>query len=117
MNKVPAFTGAIAQALSEYGVKMDDVGIYVQPMERGRACHFECNIFYDPDKPGDVSRVGALYEGLGERFIHMGALFTTPHGPMADMVYSRAASYTAALKKVKNLLDPNQILSPGRLCF
>lgn len=117
MSKVPSFTSAISLTLGEYGLSMDDVGIYVQPMERGRACHYECNIFYNPDVPGDVSRVRELDERLGERCIHMGALFTIPHGPIVDMVYSRAASYTATLKKVKGLLDPNQILSPGRLCF
>jgi FAD/FMN-containing dehydrogenase len=47
----------------------------------------------------------------------MGGLFTTPYGPWADMVYSRAASYTAVMKVVKDALDPNKILNPGKLCF
>jgi FAD/FMN-containing dehydrogenase len=33
------------------------------------------------------------------------------------MVFKRAASYTTELKKVKKIMDPNNIMSPGRLCF
>jgi FAD/FMN-containing dehydrogenase len=33
------------------------------------------------------------------------------------MVYDKTASYTMALKKVKQFLDPKNIMSPGRLCF
>ena len=47
----------------------------------------------------------------------MGGYFTRPYGAVADMVYDRAANYTMALKKVKQLLDPKNIMSPGRLCF
>ncbi|NIR13642.1 MAG: hypothetical protein GWN86_06715 [Desulfobacterales bacterium] len=47
----------------------------------------------------------------------MGALFTRPYGDLADLVYEKTSSYTTALKKVKNLFDPNNIMNPGRLCF
>jgi len=61
--------------------------------------------------------VGNLYAEAAETAIAMGGYFSRPYGPVADMVYNKAASYTAALKKVKQLLDPNNIMSPGRLCF
>jgi FAD/FMN-containing dehydrogenase len=34
-----------------------------------------------------------------------------------NMVYNRAASSTLALKKVKNIFNPDNIMFPGRLCF
>ena len=46
-----------------------------------------------------------------------GGYFTRPYGDMAERLYDRAASYTAALKKVKALFDPNNVMNPGNLCF
>ena len=46
-----------------------------------------------------------------------GALFTRPYGDLAPMVYERAASYVMALKRVKKIFDPNNIMNPGNLCF
>ena len=117
MSKVPSFTQAMGEVLAKHGRSLDEVGIYVQPVERGRACHYECNIFFNPDDADDRSRVRDLYAAAAEVLIDMGAFFTRPYGVIADLVYSRAASYALALKKLKNMLDPNDILSPGRLCF
>jgi FAD/FMN-containing dehydrogenase len=117
MNKVSQFTEAVGELLTKREFSPDDIGFYVQPVERGRACHYECTIFYNPNNAGEVSRVRDLYTEAAEALIDMGAFFTRPYGPIADTVYSRATDYTVALKKLKNLLDPNGILSPGRLCF
>jgi FAD/FMN-containing dehydrogenase len=46
-----------------------------------------------------------------------GAFFTRPYGELAKLVYERAAGYTAALRRVKKLFDPNNIMNPGNLCF
>ena len=61
--------------------------------------------------------MGKIYLEAVETIIDMGGYFTRPYGAVADMVYGRAANYTVALKKVKQLLDPKNIMSPGRLCF
>ena len=55
--------------------------------------------------------------GIAQAVLDRGALFTRPYGFLAGLVYPRAQDYTAALKKVKALLDPSDILAPGRLCF
>jgi FAD/FMN-containing dehydrogenase len=33
------------------------------------------------------------------------------------MVYERATGYVMALKRVKKIFDPNNIMNPGNLCF
>lgn len=117
LNKSPDFVSVLSQVAAENGYGIDDIGVYIQPMEYGRACHFECNFGYNPGSPDDVAMITRLYAEAAETAMDMGGYFSQPYGVVADMLYGKAASYTAALKKVKNLLDPKNIMSPGRLCF
>jgi FAD/FMN-containing dehydrogenase len=115
MEKVPHFYHVLKRLLAIY--KGMDVGFYVQPIEYGRACHFECNIYYNASDSREVNVVRKLYAEAAGNLLDSGALFTRPYGLLADLVYPKAASYTATLKKLKALYDPNNVLSPGKLCF
>jgi hypothetical protein len=70
----------------------------------------------DLDDEADRENIGDLYEDLSSRLLTDGAFFTRPYGKWADMVYRRATSYTEALKELKKVFDPNNILNPGKLC-
>jgi FAD/FMN-containing dehydrogenase len=117
LNYTPDLTEAMSRVAADNGYCIDDIGIYIQPMEYGRSCHFECSFPYNPGDADDVAMVSNLYAEAAETAIAMGGYFSRPYGLVADMVYDKAGSYTAALKKVKQVLDPNNIMSPGRLCF
>jgi FAD/FMN-containing dehydrogenase len=117
MNRVPEFTKAIEAVAPKYEYPIQDIGFYLQPVEYGRACccyySFHCN----PEDAKEVAQVRRLYLDASELAISMGALFTNPYGPWADMVYSRTAVYTSVMKVIKNAFDPSNILNPGKLCF
>ena len=117
LDRASEFVQAMSLVAAENGYCIDDIGIYVQPMEYGRSCHFECNFTYNPGDPDDIAMIGNLYAEAAQTAIDMGGYFSRPYGVVADMVYDKAAGYTTALKKVKKLFDPNNIMSPGRLCF
>jgi FAD/FMN-containing dehydrogenase len=117
MSHVPKFTELIIQIAARNGYPINELGFYIQPLERGRACHFECNFYYNPKDSRAVKSIRKLYVETAEILLENGAFFTRPYGPIADMVYDRAASYTMALKKTKNWLDPNNIMGSGKLCF
>jgi FAD/FMN-containing dehydrogenase len=117
LDRTPEFVRAMNQAAAGKGYCLDDIGYYIQPLEYGRACHFECNFPYNPEAPDEVAMMRDLYAGAAETAMSMGGYFSRPYGVVADMVYEKAAGYTIALKKVKQLLDPRNIMSPGRLCF
>jgi len=102
---------------AEYGYPTRDIGVYLQPIERARACFCQFGFHCNPEDEGEVNSVRNLFLEASEEAISMGGLFTTPYGPWADMVYSRAATYTEVMKVVKNAFDPNNILNPGKLCF
>lgn len=115
LEKVPTFLEALRRVLATH--KVMDVGFYIQPIEYGRACHFECNVYYDGSNVKQVERTRSFYAEAAELLLDLGALFTRPYGVLADLVYARTTTYTATLKKLKALYDPNNILAPGKLCF
>jgi hypothetical protein len=118
LNRVPDFTHAIVDVSAKYGYASKDIGIYVQPVEYGRACHCRYSFHYDPNDVREKERVHLLFLEASERAISMGGLFITPYGPWADMVYSRVPyTYSAMSKIAKEAFDPNNIMNPGKLCF
>jgi FAD/FMN-containing dehydrogenase len=117
LGKAEKFTQAINKTAAKYRYPKDDTGYYIQPVVYGGACHFEVDFFYNPDNAEEVNKTRGLYTEAAEAALDGGGFFSRPYGEVADMVYERSASYTRELKKVKKLMDPNNIMSPGRLCF
>ena len=74
-------------------------------------------MYYDPVNPEEKATVSILHDEAAKGMLGHGALYTRPYGSLSDMVYERATSYTAKLKKVKDIFDPNNIMCPGNLCF
>jgi len=115
---VSEFIGLVEAIAAAHGYPISDIGGYLQPIEHNRACHLEFNFFYDPASDSDVERVRGLYGEAVKVLLDEGALFTRPYGEeVTKLVYERAADYTMALKRVKSIFDPNNIMNPGHLCF
>jgi FAD/FMN-containing dehydrogenase len=117
MNKAQMFYQVINEVAGKHGYSPQEIGFYMQPMVYGGNCHFEANFYYNPASEDEVRLLSLLYREAAEAVINKGGFFSRPYGPVADMVYRRTSNYTAMLKKLKNVMDPNGVLSPGRLCF
>jgi len=101
----------------EMGYPTSEMGIYLQPIVQGTNCHCEFNLFYDPDNQKESERVKELSERVTMSLMAKGAFFSRPYGTSAGTIINRDAATVAALKKVKSILDPNNIMNPGKLCF
>ena len=117
LNRVAEFSQAIYDLADRHEYPAEDIGFYLQPVERGRACFCQYSFPASPGNEREVSQVRNLYLEASEKAISMGGVFTRPYGPWADMVYSRAGNYTFLMKTVKNAFDPRDIMNPGKLCF
>jgi hypothetical protein len=117
MNRIPEFNQAVEKVAFKHGYPNADIGFYLQPIEQGRICHCQYTFYYDPAGATDGQKVSSLYLEASEMIANMGGVFATPYGPWAEMVYSRAASFTRVMKVVKNVFDPNNIMNPGKLCY
>lgn len=112
-----AFMETVDWVAAVHGYPIEDIGAYIQPIEHNRACYMEFDFFYDPSDLPAGEQVRRVYREAAMELMQQGALFTRPYGELAKMVYERTASYTWALKKVKKVFDPNNIMNPGNLCF
>ena len=117
MDRAKEFQQKVMEVCGEFNYPTQDMGIYLQPLERGRACHLEFSFPCDLNAEREREKIRELYLSLSEALINMGGFFSRPYGPWADMVYQRAATYTSTLKEVKKVFDPNSIMNPGKLCY
>jgi FAD/FMN-containing dehydrogenase len=111
------FVALVSEIATKYGYPTADIGIYIQPIEHNRACRPEFTFFYDPANEAEKAIIRALYKEAATELLKEGAVFTRPYGELAPIVYERAASYAAHLKRLKKVFDPNNIMNPSNLCF
>lgn len=113
----PMFLEIMNQVAVNYDYPLSDIGGYIQPIEHNRACNIEFNLFYNPADEYEKDKISQLYLKAAEILFSEGAIFSRPYGKVADMVYNKSADYTIALKRVKKIFDPQNIMNPGNLCF
>ncbi len=116
-NKAPVFMDIMEMVAARYSYPVSEIGSYIQPIEHNRACQVEFNFFYYLDDAGEKAFVSDIYRDAAMAMMNEGAFFTRPYGDLAPIIYDRAAGYTMALKRVKKVFDPNNIMNPGNLCF
>lgn len=116
-DKLENQIGAMQTMAEEAGYSTSDLGIYIQPVVQGTSYHCEFNLFYDPDNVKERNRVQGLSNQATKNLMALGAFFSRPYGESAGMVLNRDAATVAVLNKLKNIVDPNHIMNPGKICF
>ena len=114
---VPKYIDVVREVASEKGYPFEEIGIYEQPIEHNRACQLQFTFYYNAEEAGAEERVKEIFYAAFHALHAAGGYFTRPYGEMAQELYDKAASYRIALKKVKDIFDPNNIMNPGNLCF
>jgi FAD/FMN-containing dehydrogenase len=117
LDRAPAYVQSLRATASAHGYPADDLGVYVQPQHQGVSQHVEFSLPYDPADAAETARAAAVFAQASERLIAEGAYFSRPYGSWAGPVYERDAASTDALRKIKAIFDPNNVLNPGKLCF
>lgn len=115
--KLEGQVGVMYELANEFGFPASDLGIYLQPIVQGANCHCEFNLFFDPKNPSELRRVKELSTKATSSLMATGAFFSRPYDKIARMIVNRDAAYVEALTRVKEILDPNHVMNPGKLCF
>ena len=117
LDKTPEFVKTMYSVAGAQGYSNPDIGIYIQPVHQGAACHCEFSLPYDPGSRMETTRMQGLFAEASEQLLEAGAFFSRPYGTWADMAYSKDTQTTMVLKKVKDIFDPNHVMNAGKLCF
>ncbi len=111
-ERIPEFV-SIMESQNSY-----DLGVYIQALNLGTSHHCEFNIYYNPNNAEESKHLKENFLKTCTKLMDAGAFFNRPYGPWAKEAYERhSASTQSALKKVKKIFDPNNVLNPGVLCF
>ncbi|MFX1445528.1 MAG: FAD-binding oxidoreductase [Promethearchaeota archaeon] len=95
-----------------------DLGIYIQPINQGTSYHCEFDLYYDPTSDEEIKNIKEKFLEISIKLMDSGAFFNRPYGILTKEVYKRHNDSTQmALRRVKKIFDPNNVLNPGVLCF
>lgn len=117
LDKAPEFIATVNSAAEKWQCPTSEIGIYIQPQHHGVSQHLEFSVPFDPANQKEVARVKEFYRKVSEALFAQGAYFSRPYGYWAELVYSKDATARNVLKTVKQIVDPNNVLNPGKLCF
>jgi hypothetical protein len=117
LDKAPQFIATVSSIAEKCKYPASEIGIYLQPQHHGVSQHLEFDFPYDPMEEKDVANVKELYTKASEALVAQGAYFSRPYGLWADLVYNRDATARSVLRTVKQIVDPQKVLNPGKLCF
>lgn len=117
LDRTPQYVEIMFSAADALNFPSSEIGVYIQPQHQGVAQHCEFNLPFDSRQRKEVTRLKDLYRRASAQLIAHGAYFSRPYGMWADMVYDRDTSSTNALRKIKRIFDPNNVMNPGKLCF
>jgi FAD/FMN-containing dehydrogenase len=116
-DQLDAQIKAMFEAVDIVGLSASDIGIYLQPLVQGVNCHCEFNVFYNADNRSETDRVKRLSTLAIRSLTNQGAFFSRPYGPNVEAIMNRDAASVNALRKIKAITDPQNIMNPGKLCF
>jgi FAD/FMN-containing dehydrogenase len=117
LDRVPDFVSTMEAEAEKLSYPASEIGVYIQPIQQGRNVHLEFTLYFDPADEADAARARALFDYASRALSEAGAFFSRPYGPWAELAYARCPDTVTALRKVKDMLDPDNVLNRGKLCF
>jgi len=114
LGRTPDLTTLAAKTAGDFGYPSADMSIYIQPIIQGSQCYCEICYPYNVEDPGEVEIVRNLFATSAQRMKEIGAYYSRPYGMLSDITY-KDTEVVNVLRKIKNILDPNDIMNSGKL--
>lgn len=117
LDRAQEFISVMKHEAEEHTYSASEIGVYLQPIQQGRAIHLEFTLYYNPIDEKEVEKARSLFTSASSALSKAGAFYSRPYGIWADLAYSKCPDTVSVLRKVKDMLDPDHVLNQGKLCF
>lgn len=114
LSRTPEFIKAAQETAALSGFDPDDIGVYLQMVMQGTACHCEFDLFTAPDK---AHLMEGFFNELSKKIFEMGGYYSRPYGIWSDLVYPHSETFVKYAQGLKRIFDPDLVMNPGKLCF
>jgi len=114
MSNVARYVEAMKAEAEKLGFPAEQIGTYIQPIVQGRGVYVEFSLFASDDQ---AALRDELFTAASKALFDQGAYFDRPYGEWNDMVYANCPDAVGAMRKLKKIYDPLNILNPDQLCF
>lgn len=118
LNRCQEFYDALLSTADEVEFPHNQIGAYIQPTVQGTNAHCGFDLYYSIADTDATEGVLSLIAKAQTKLLEMGAYFSRPYGLITDLVYEKSSPVTVdAMRRVKSIFDPQNILNPKVLCF
>jgi D-lactate dehydrogenase (cytochrome) len=109
----------LARSITEARADVDDAGLVAPIVGHVGDGNFHVCFLVDPDAPGELEQVRELAERIAERAIAVGGTCTGEHGvgygKAKLLPLEHGEDGVALMRRVKDALDPDGIMNPGKI--
>jgi len=116
-TQVEPFYDLTLRAAGSNGNGSVELGFMIMPLNFGGSYYFEPLLYRNPDDRQESEAKRNQFIKISRSLIHAGGFFPRPYPLWAEEVYFRMGAYHRKIKMVKKLLDPNNIMNPGKLAL
>jgi len=89
--------------------------LVIRPMKGGHYAVLRCISIFDRSDPADVKRAAAVNAALCDQVLEMGYIpYKSPAWAVRKFLPRLDPGYLRTLERVKEMLDPNNIMNPGK---
>ncbi len=114
LSKTPDFIRIAKETAASHGYDSSTMGIYLQMVIQGTACHCEFDLY---TSPGEASSMEGFYNELSRKIFAQGGYYSRPYGIWSDLVYPHSETFVKYARGLKKIFDPDTVMNPGKLCF
>jgi FAD/FMN-containing dehydrogenase len=117
LDRAAAYVDLVNEIAAHNDYPSTKIGVYVQPQHQGVSNHVEFKLPFDPANEWEAAKVKSIYFEASDELIAQGAYFSRPYGYWSELIYQRDTTSTELLRIAKNIVDPENVMNPGKLCF
>ncbi len=114
LSQTPEFINVARETAISNGFDPSQIGVYLQMVLQGSACHCEFDLYTGPDEAPSME---GFYNELSKKIFEMGGYYSRPYGMWADLVYPHSETFVKYARGLKEIFDPHNVMNPGKLCF